>query len=307
MGGLSLRERHRSLERFLKHKVISVDQSKYDRHLWFVRECLRVLGKVILPPVLIHRWLDGLSDIEQVSFKHAEGLSVEKVDPQLYSGEPATSLFGTLFNVFITWLADGESDQFFKNGNRVDEVVANGDDKIDTIAFERSERVCSNLGLEVTLEGRGGLLDVPFLGRYHFLLYGRIHSCSQFYRALSKFHYSATKGDRIDLLCGKACCYLCTDYNTPVLGAMAYHIVSNYGANTLGYTEHFKTIVDLGVKEFLQMGPPRFCEEAAAIISLHEGVSIAVLRSLHGLALRGQFPSGVCFEIPSWFTDYAYL
>ncbi len=230
------------------------------------------------------------------------------MDPQLWSGEPNTSLFGTLFNIFITWLASEESDRFFDIGGMVEEVVASGDDKVDTVPFERTKEVCENLGLEVTLEGSGSILDVPFLGRYHFLLNGRLHSCAQFTRTLSKFHYSVNgSGDRMELLRSKCSCYLCTDYHTPVIGAIAYYVVSTYGGHCGDWTEHQKSLTDLGVNEFLAKGPPVFCDEAAAVICLHEEYNVALLRWLHHEALKGRLPYELPVAVPDWFTDYTFI
>jgi hypothetical protein len=305
MGGLNLRQRCSNLERFLGLRLISVDQSKYDRHLWLVRPCLRLLGSYLLPLELQGRWKRGLKRIERAALSHMEGFLVMDCDEQLWSGEPATSLFGSIFNVFLTWLGGGLCSRFFEEGGGVDRVVCSGDDKIDDVPFDAAQSVCEALGLEVTLEGLGTICDVPFLGRYHFLRAGRLWSCAQFTRAVTKFHCSASKGDRLELLCSKASCLLCTDYSTPVLGAIAYYIVVTFGPGQL--TENARLIADLGVMEFVAMGPPVFCEEAAACIAFHEHWSIQELRNYHRLALRGQFPCDWPIPVPANLAHYIYL
>lgn len=252
------------------------------------------MGEVLLPPDLLARWKLGLRQIEQAVFRHKEGLFNIELDTQLLSGEPCTSLFGTAYNIFVTWLAKGEPVGFFEEGGDVENLRVSGDDKIDDVPIEQTRAVCEQLGLEVTLEGQGTILELPFLGRYHFLKRGRLHSCAQFVRTLSKFHLSPNKMlERQELLHSKACCYLCTDYHTPVIGAMCYFLVCRFGSKAPVYDSYRQALADLSVDDYLAMGPPSFCEDAAAVICYHEGLNIGVLRFLHNQALAGMFPDAL--------------
>jgi hypothetical protein len=221
------------------------------------------------------------------------------------SGEPWTSLLGTLINLFIDFVGRGCPADFFDPAGGCTEVSVTGDDKVTTLEPARHNRACAELGFEATYEGDGSLEEVPYLGRYHYNTRGKWSSAGCLFRALTKFHCCTNKLDRHEMLRSKACSLLHLERDTPVLGAIAYHVCKVMGVDDrvpLDYTaRHLRS---LSVADLMAMGPPPFNEDAAAVIAFHEGWSLKTLRSMHSSALGGEFPHEFHWDAPEHFAHY---
>lgn len=156
------------------------------------------------------------------------------------SGSPETSLFNTLDNAFIAYLAlrstmrDGayvEADQAWAGLG-----IYGGDDgltaDVDAPSYKRAAEMVGQQ-LEVVVQPRYSP-GVKFLSRYYSpaVWDGDLNSCCDIKRQLSKLHTTVALPESVTpqmKLLEKVRCLLVTDANTPILGDFARRIAALYG------------------------------------------------------------------------------
>nr|UQB76076.1 RNA-dependent RNA polymerase [Flumine noda-like virus 42] len=151
------------------------------------------------------------------------------------SGSPDTSIFNSLFNAFIAFMA------FNCQGTPLEECweklgIYGGDDGLTAdIAPRHYIRAAAMVGQELTFEPvERGSWGIKFLARYYSpsVWYGELDSMCDVKRQLSKFHLTVALPDTVkatDKLLEKVRSYSLSDWNTPGIGDFLRRVVDIAG------------------------------------------------------------------------------
>lgn len=159
--------------------------------------------------------------------RHVNGWRVELPGSQRWSGEPMTSIGNGLINHFITWVAAGEPPLLSWNEGDVVSYHEGDDAIVGSKTQIPIAKTAKDFGMIATVDWFRDMDLVKFCGRYTFpnTTLGPLSVCG-IWRALNKFHLTARPtshvGTRESLLAAKCLSYMCTDYRTPVVGAVAW-------------------------------------------------------------------------------------
>jgi hypothetical protein len=151
------------------------------------------------------------------------------------SGAAPTSLFNTLDNVFTAFLhfrmrGMSPSQAYSKLG------IYGGDDGITAdVEPDTYVRAADLMGQSLTIDViERGCSGVTFLSRQYSpdVWFGDLNSCSDLYRALSKFHTSVNLPENVsneEKLLEKSRAYYLTDSESPILGTFVSRVVELAG------------------------------------------------------------------------------
>lgn len=264
------------------------DFSKFDAHLWFVREFERLVVQEFAHVLEMDLCLLAVSLSAWSRVRSVEGVSSKPLKQQL-SGHPSTSTINTLINLFHSWVAAKCRDDFFDVDGPHSLIRVAGDDKLDGVSSsEDLVNAAEFLGLTLKVEKEGNLFDVSFLSRFFYLHEGRLQSHCDFWRLLKKLHLSTRPGGlrHDELLVSKYLSVLAQDYSTPYISALAYYIVKTYGKPNQRLV--LKHGIDLSKDDILQRGVPLFNKDCAASLCRWTGISVNKFAELHSQALKGR-------------------
>lgn len=209
--------------------AVNTDFSRFDGH---GSNLMRELEKMLLMRAFRHQYHAELLDLHRSQF----GLKAYAAMGTEYdtgftraSGSPETSLFNSIVNAFVAFLARRKTRDtgvfvtpkaaFAKLG------IYGGDDgltaDIDEAIYIAAAKM---IGQELTVEPiKRGQPGIKFLARIYSpaVWYGELDSCCDLPRQLSKFHVTVNSSNDHDgtvKLVEKARCFLLTDKNTPIIG-----------------------------------------------------------------------------------------
>lgn len=157
------------------------------------------------------------------------------------SGSPETSLFNTLVNAFVAFLAlrmSKNTDGLFYTPEAAFRKlgVYGGDDGLTAdLDAKIYQRAASSIGQELTVEpirrGHGG---VKFLARVYspHVWFGDRNSCCDIPRQISKFHVSVRMPPNVTpqmKLLEKVRSFVLSDENTPIIGDLCVRVIGIHG------------------------------------------------------------------------------
>jgi hypothetical protein len=298
--GKTISERDKAFSALAELIINSTDFSTYDRSL---RETVREIEKFFLRELCDPHWWPMIETVYDRLCKtlgvHVDGVIVRGV-LQRMSGEPFTSLFNFVFNLYHSWVANrlaGRSDEYF--WSNLDLLFIEGDDKMDGMnSISDLEEAADSLGLTMTVEYQGPLKWAKFLGRTHTCVNGIVRSHAEFWRTLSKFHLSPRppgSADADGLLKAKCLSYLATDYSTPVVGAVAWTALQRVKQATVDkgteklFGRRFR-LGNLGARDLLNKPFPELDPERARQYAFVNNISSSCVFEAHDICRSGKLP-----------------
>jgi len=193
------------------------------------------------------------------------------------SGEPGTSFFNTIANMFTVYLGfratAGPNGEYLTPEDAYEQTLKGmfgGDDgKANDLEDQPFLKACTMLGLKAKINNiRRGDLGVEFLARCFTrdVWFGNPSNCCDPARQLSKFHVSVNRPENISpetILLEKCTSFALTDGNTPVIGPFAKRVVhiaqTDYRFHLSPNSSYLASLVESGVS--LYDGPELFCNE----------------------------------------------
>jgi hypothetical protein len=289
--GLTIGQRDNLLSHLQGRGIRESDFSLYDRTFGlFARELEYALAEIVLSreEYVEFRFLTRL--VVESLMIHVDGWIVEALR-QRFSGEPGTSIFNGLFNLFWQYHAASlthRTEEFLTWAN-LSLMRVEGDDGLDTFnEIDELLRAGVHLGLTVKIDDKPDLLLASFLGRVHGVdRFGKFRSLCDLPRALKKYHLSARPAgpsSRLGLLASKSLSYLATDYRSPVIGAVAWSCLRRSGMPTdseLSVNRERFGLSDLAISDLRDLPAPVFDQNLAATYAHHYHITIPFQRDLH--------------------------
>lgn len=238
-------------------------------------------------------------------FNHVAGLRGLAPGREIFSGEPPTSLYGTVINLVGRTLGRAISIHGVpttqegldclipfveKSLSEVDPMTVTdyvqGDDGIGTDCPEGA-MVASFAILGLPYEEEfGDRTNTAYLNRM-FTESG--DSCCDVERAMRKFHLSSRSTYQHSaeaLLLAKSLSYVATDSRTPVLGAMCWAFVQRNRSAGLSedamklFRQRFSQ-ADLSINDLMNLGAPDFDINRACLVAYQGWLSILEQRKWH--------------------------
>jgi hypothetical protein len=227
--------------------VTNTDFSRFDGH---VSNVLRELEAALLTRCFKPCYTDEVLSLHSKQFGQS-GIATFGTAYEMGfargSGSPETSLFNSLCNAFVAFLAismtiDPLTNKYYEG---LDAYVLlglyGGDDGITanvepTTYIKAAAMVGQVLDVEKIMRGHVG---VKFLARCYspYIWEGDRNSCCQMLRTLKKFHVTVSMGKDVTptmKLLEKIRCFSLTDLNTPIIGDFCYAVMKWHG----GEIEH---------------------------------------------------------------------
>ena len=204
--------------------VIASDFSRFDGRL---PKTLRELENMALMRAFRPQYHTVINDLHRCQFNMKAKLPLGSKFNTGYarqSGSPETSLFNSMDNAFIAYLA------FLRMGQKPEEAwnklgVYGGDDGLTAdIDSKIYVKVAVDLGMKLEAEPiYRGEFGIKFLARYYSpgIWFGQLDSICDMYRQASKIHVSANLPDDVtptEKFLEKMYSLTFTDRNTPILG-----------------------------------------------------------------------------------------
>lgn len=253
----------------------------------------REFAKALLPASEQHLFLECMRLVEDPVIMHVDGAILFEVC-QRWSGEPGTSIFNgmwNLFNSFLCWTLDGKpADEFFFIENISDHLVE-GDDALNFGSSASNFAVSTaRLGMGLKMVEQPSILHASFLGRYHGIdASGKFRSMADVIRSLRKWHLSASPSEEqscAQLMFAKSLAYMATDYHSPLLGAVAWSWMQRTKEQVAWVLlsrerTHSLAQSDVPIESMLNSPPPPFDWCLAATYTYWTGIPMFRLAQLH--------------------------
>jgi hypothetical protein len=221
--------------------VVETDYTRFDGSLSYpLRELEKAIGHRFFAPEY-HRELDNWlrctvdrKGVTEFGVKYTTGAG-------RLSGEPGTSLWNTVINAFVAYLAlrtervNANADQVY--GELCRRGLFGGDDGVvGNLGMAAMEKAARMVGLIIkpALKKRGE--EVSFLARVYGpgSWFGKPDSCCDVLRQLPKFHLCFSRGEAPRaILAAKAAAFLLDDANTPIIGIICAALCRRLPMSTL--------------------------------------------------------------------------
>lgn len=221
----------------LKHALfaLNTDFSKFDGH---VSNVVRELERIILLRAFRPEFHEQVIKLHKAQFfAKAYGTFGSKYNTGYAraSGSPETSLFNTVTNAFVAYLAARKSGLDMAQA-WASLGIYGGDDgltaNIEPIIYIKAAQ---DIGQELTADKiLRGNFGIKFLSRVYspHVWEGDVNSCCDLPRQLAKFHTTVgfnTNVTPTDKLLEKTRSFLLTDANTPIIGQFVRRVVDIHG------------------------------------------------------------------------------
>jgi hypothetical protein len=309
--GLNLDQKNSKLMRLLGRRVAAGDFTLYDNS---ERDLVRMMELELVRRFL--PWAFEVYDeyvwwVTIVKRCHVDGVRVgSRLVPYRLSGESGTSLFNGLWNAFRVYFSS------YIHGYLMDwdAFVVEGDDSLDALTPpEYMVDDCALVGLTVKVEPGRTLLTCGFLGRFHYVENGKVRSQCDIFRTLRKYHFSAqTSGasDVKDLCVAKSLSYLATDYNTPIVGAVAWAFVRRHRKTSARAVQIYRRrFLDSGreLDSLYTLPAPRPSAAALACAVMQTALSQEILNQFHMFWIDHGLGGPEPIPLPLMLKDQAHL
>jgi len=223
-----------------KVNATNSDFSRFDGH---GSNMMRELERILLMRAFRHKYHDEVAELHKGQYnldaRATEGTWYETFYSRA-SGSPETSIFNTIVNAFVAFLAFRmtKHDGTFIQAKQAFEMLGiyGGDDGLTPdVNPDVYVRAAKSIGQELTVEPiRKGFGGIKFLARIYSkdVWYGDDNSCCDIPRQLSKFHTTVKLPSKVtptDKLLEKIRSMVLSDASTPVLGPLCQKVLALHG------------------------------------------------------------------------------
>lgn len=211
----------------------SVSLTDFSRFDGTVGLCLRDLEKALIQEAFapeyvnrglkLHNQQQYVKGITRTGYTYTSG-------PARLSGSPETSIFNTIGNAFVNYMA--LRAQYSPEEAYAQLGIYGGDDGLTAdITSESLEATGKSIGMRlVAVTIPRGSMGVKFLARVYgpAVWNGSTSTCCDLIRQLTKFHTCAniTGFTPLEKLYAKAQSWICTDPNTPIIGPFCQYVLA---------------------------------------------------------------------------------
>jgi hypothetical protein len=220
--------------------AMNTDFSRFDGH---GSNLMRDLERMALMRAFRHEYCDEVSELHRSQY----GLKAVSTSGVWYdtafsraSGSPETSLFNSLTNAFVAYVAllDSRGDKTSLGPRRAFDSLGiyGGDDGLTAdVSVKAYRKAAAMIGQELTVEPvYRGDFGIKFLARIYSpgVWNGDVNSCCDIPRQIGKFHVTVRLGDKVTpamKFMEKVRSYSLTDYFSPVIGLMCQRAIELEG------------------------------------------------------------------------------